>query len=213
MRRKVFKINSFLPLPLVVFFNFCVPEGPHDEAPPDTSLLVTWRINGNLPDKDICGAIAGQEGQVFVEVWEDSDMDGNLNDGFYIYRFGCDGGLCLGSDKAGQYCTDDEQCMVDGQGRCVRGAGKTPGYFFSGVETGVSVVLVLRPDGERQQEILSFTTDGDYFTSDGIGWKKITPRSSDVCTLSDENRSVASVFSACYPLGEFNFEVDLPQGE
>jgi hypothetical protein len=136
----------------------CVPEGPEDEPVPDMSMLVRWTINGIEPDALLCRAL--NPGTVSVELWEDSDCDGNLNDGYYIYRFECEGGLCIrpGGEEHGSACRQDEDCGLGGV--CLKGAGRTGNVFFSDTDTCVQLVLVARSDDEDTEDLaLAWTAD------------------------------------------------------
>lgn len=124
-------------------FSSCLPPGPEDEPAPDMALFVRWTINGSQPDETLCKSLS--PGTVSVELWEDSDCDGNTSsgDGFYIYRFDCDGGVCVNPERAqihGSECKSDSDCGGP-PGYCLRTAGKTAKYFFSGTPSCVKLVL------------------------------------------------------------------------
>jgi hypothetical protein len=150
---KVFTITAAAAAPLA-----CVPEGPENEPVPDMSMLVQWTINGMEPDTLLCRAL--DPGAVSVELWEDSDCDGNLSDGFYVYSFSCQGGLCIrpGGEEHGSSCERDEDCGLGGL--CRRGAARTGNFFFSDTDTCVQLVLVARGDEEDSEDIaLAWTAD------------------------------------------------------
>jgi len=136
----------------------CVPPGPENEPVPDMSLFVRWMINGHRPNELICNALS--PGTVSIEVWEDSDCDGNLNDGFYIYTFDCDGGVCFspGEDEHGDACGEDADCG-GGSGFCYKGGGKTGNYFFSDTDTCIQLVLVTRLEESEEDVILAWDAD------------------------------------------------------
>jgi hypothetical protein len=137
----------------------CTPPGPGSEPVPDMSMVVRWAIGGEVPDELLCRAL--DPGTVDVELWEDSDCDGSLRDGYYIYAFSCDGGLCVdeGGEHHGEPCGSDEDCG-GGEGSCVKGAGKTPDYFFSDTPTCLQLVLVSHYEDEEQDDlVLAWTAD------------------------------------------------------
>jgi hypothetical protein len=142
----------------------CLPAGPEDEPSPDMSMIVRWTVNGNMPDEFICRALS--PGTVSVELWEDSDCDGNLNDGYYVYGFNCEGGVCWNPENLkdhGSECSDDNDCG-GGPGSCLKGAGKTGNYFLSDADTCLQIVLVAHMEDEDSgiQWRADFPTDACF---------------------------------------------------
>lgn len=119
---------------LLALLASCLPQGPEDQPAPDASIRVSWTIGGIVPDARLCGGLSGRE--VKVELWEDSDCDGSLLDGFYVYRFDCPGG------------TDPSS------GALLAGEGVTANAFFSGVPTCVKTVLVAKAASSTDEDVV-----------------------------------------------------------
>jgi hypothetical protein len=198
----------------------CLPPAPENEPAPNLSLFVKWTINGRQPDDLICGSLGPET--VSVEIWEDSDCDGDLTNGYYVYTFDCTGGVCVNPNRQqhGKKCVRDDECG-DPPGYCLKAAGKTGNAFFSGTNTCMKVVLISQAEGaEPIANIYDFgggicsgwyedswpypdsgdcQDDSDCYCYLDTG----APQDLSSCTIDAENS-----FSTCKDLGTIDF--DLP---
>ncbi len=209
-------------IPLLFILNAvllsCTPPGPDPEPFPDMSLFMRWTVSGQFPDDLIY--VGGSDAMLKVELWEDSDCDGDLGDGFYVYSFDFQGGVCKDTDPEVTRCTSDGDC--GGQdGSCLAGAGWTGNYFFSGTPTCVQLVIVSESEGEddillaRQSDFSLGVCDWwlgemgwctDYEECEKPAFCELTPHGSPpasvICSVGDSES-----ISSCYELGAIDFDL------